>query len=112
MPQVLTVQLGFLYRYIFVLIDRGHHILRARALRTLRSLGFKRELRTASAMLGSLFVGSIDTAERISIAMKARGFDGQWRTLSVLRCGWNDVLFILASAGFVLTLWFGTGRFL
>ena len=111
-PQILTVQLGFLYRYIFVLIDRGHHILRARAARTLRRLGFKQELRTASAMLGSLFLSSVDTAERISVAMKARGFDGQWHTLSTLRCGRNDVLFVLAAGGFMLTLWFGAGRVL
>ena len=36
-PSLLVIQLGFLYRYIFVLIDRAHHILRARAGRRLRS---------------------------------------------------------------------------
>ena len=43
MPQILVNQLGFLYRYIFVLIDKAHHILRARASRKLRNLGFAKE---------------------------------------------------------------------
>ncbi len=104
-PRLLIIQLGFLYRYIFVLIDRAHHILRARAGRKLRNLGFKAELRTAAAMLGSLFVRSIDTAEHISIAMQSRGFDGRWRTLSKLRVRRPDLLFVLTAALFMLGLY-------
>jgi cobalt/nickel transport system permease protein len=112
LPKLLTIQLGFLYRYIFVLIDRAHHILRARAGRKLRNLGFKVELRTASAMLGSLFVRSIDTAERINIAMQARGFNGAWRTISKLQIRPADYLFIFAAAFFVLGLYFFVKPFL
>ena len=85
MPRLLTIQLGFIYRYIFILIDRAHHILRARAARTLRKLPFRSELKLAAAMLGSLFIRSIDTAERVNIAMQARGFDGKWRSISKLQ---------------------------
>jgi cobalt/nickel transport system permease protein len=101
-PRLLIIQLGFLYRYIFVLIDRAHHILRARTGRKLKNLGFKIELRTAASMLGSLFVRSIDTAEHISIAMQARGFDGSWRTLSRLHVRRSDLLFVLV-AGFFMS---------
>ena len=104
-PKLLVIQLGFLYRYIFVLIDRAHHILQARAGRKLRSLGFKRELRTASAMVGSLFIRSIDTAEHINIAMQGRGFDGRWRSISKLRIRRADLLFALASVFFMLGLY-------
>ena len=106
MPRLLIIQLGFLYRYIFVLIDRAHHILRARAGRKLRNLGFKTELRTAASMLGSLFIRSIDTAEHISIAMQARGFDGNWRTVSKLKVHRCDLVFILTAAAFVSGLYF------
>jgi len=105
-PRLLVIQLGFLYRYIFVLIDRAHHILRARAGRKIRSLGFKRELSTASAMVGSLFVRSIDTAERINIAMQGRGFDGRWRSISKLKIRRTDLLFAAISASFMLGLYF------
>ncbi len=106
LPKLLTVQLGLLYRYIFVLIDSAHHILRARQGRKLRNLGFKAELNVAASMLGSLFIRSINTAERISIAMQARGFDGTWRTLSKLRICRSDWLFAFAAACFMLTLYF------
>jgi cobalt/nickel transport system permease protein len=106
MPRLLIIQLGFLYRYIFVLIDRAHHILRARAGRKLRNLGFKTELKTAASMLGSLFIRSIDTAEHISIAMQARGFDGNWRTVSKLKVHRCDLIFVLTAAVFTSGLYF------
>jgi cobalt/nickel transport system permease protein len=104
-PKLLVIQLGFLYRYIFVLIDRAHHILRARAGRTLRSLGFKAELKIAGAMLGSLLIRSIDTAERINIAMQGRGFDGRWHSISKLQIRRTDLLFALMAASFMLGLY-------
>ncbi len=106
LPKLLIVQLGFLYRYIFVLIDRAHRILRARAGRKLRNLGFKTELRIAAGMLGSLLVRSIDNAEHISIAMQARGFDGNWRTISKLQIRRADYIFAIAAAFFLLVLHF------
>jgi cobalt/nickel transport system permease protein len=105
-PRVLTVQLGFLYRYIFVLIDKAHHILRARAVRKMRNLGFKTELNVAAAMLGSLLVRSIDTAEHISIAMQARGFSGKWRSISRLKVGLSDFIFALAAVVFMSGMYF------
>src|SRR3972149_9347568 len=104
LPKVLIIQLGFLYRYIFVLIDRAHHILRARQGRKLRNLGFSVEMKTAAAMLGSLFVRSIDTAEQINIAMQGRGFDGNWRCLSRLQIRKRDLLFTFVAVVFMLVL--------
>ena len=106
LPKLLIIQLGFLYRYIFVIIDRAHHILRARAGRRLRNLGFGAELKIAAAMLGSLFIRSIETAERISVAMQARGFDGNWRSLSKLQIRRSDLLFALTAVSFMLGLYF------
>jgi cobalt/nickel transport system permease protein len=108
-PRLLIIQLGFLYRYIFVLIDRAHRMLRARAGRKLKNLGFTQELRTGASMLGSLFIRSIDSAERTSIAMQARGFDGNWRTLSTMQIRRADVVFILIAATFVVGLYFFVG---
>jgi cobalt/nickel transport system permease protein len=104
MPKLLTIQLGFLYRYIFVLIDKGHHILRARAGRRLRNLGFRTELKIAAAMLGSLLIRSLDSADRINMAMQARGFDRTWHSISKLQVRRADMLFALAAIAFLLTL--------
>ena len=105
-PKLLIIQLGFLYRYIFVLIDTAQHILRAKAGRTFRNLGVKQEMKIASAMLGSLFIRSIDTAERINIAMHGRGFDGNWRTISRLKISNNDYIFSVLFSVFVISLYF------
>ncbi|GAG33263.1 unnamed protein product, partial [marine sediment metagenome] len=72
--------------------------------RKLRNLGFKSELKTAASMLASLLIRSIDTAERINIAMQARGFKGSWHTLSKLQIRRQDYIFALASVGFLLGL--------
>jgi cobalt/nickel transport system permease protein len=106
MPRLLVIQLGFLYRYIFILIDRAHHILQARAARRLRNMGFGAEIRCAAAMLGSLLIRSVDNAEHISIAMQARGFDGTWRTVSKLRIRSADCWFAVGVACFLVALHF------
>jgi energy-coupling factor transporter transmembrane protein EcfT len=77
----------------------------ARAARSLKSLGLKAELKIAAAMLGSLLVRSIDTAERINIAMQARGFDRNWRTLFKLQIRTPDYIFALLSASFILAVY-------
>jgi len=100
-PRLLIIQLGFLYRYIFILIDRIHRILRARAGRKLRNLSFKAELAVASAMVGSLLSRSIDNACNVNIAMQARGFDGKWRTISRLKMRRRDLFFAAASVCFL-----------
>jgi cobalt/nickel transport system permease protein len=109
MPRMLAVQIGFLYRYIFVLIDRAHHILRARAGRRVGRLGARRELAVGAAMIGSLLIRSVDSAERIGIAMAARGFDGRFRTVRTMRTSWRDAVFaaIFAVAMIVLQVVLG-----
>jgi cobalt/nickel transport system permease protein len=99
LPNILVVQLSFVYRYLFVLVDRVHHILRARSARKLRSLGFRRELHIAAAMIGALFIDSIESAERVHIAMQARGFTGRFHSLRPLRITRPDGLFLL---GFIV----------
>ena len=105
-PKLLTVQLGFLYRYIFVVIDTAQHILSSRQARTLRNLGFKTEFKTAAAMLGSLFIRSLDSAEKINIAMQARGFDANFSSISRLKICFADIIFALTATTFILTLYF------
>jgi cobalt/nickel transport system permease protein len=103
-PQILVLQIGFLYRYIFVLVDRVHHMLRAKSARTLRNLGASHELSIASAMVGSLMLHSIDTAGRVGMAMEARGFDGEFRTINRMTFSAADGVFAFAFAIAMLIL--------
>ena len=102
MPRVLANQLGFLYRYIFVLIDKAHHLLRARTSRKLRNLGFAKEAHIAGAMIGTLFILSLESSERINIAMQARGFDGEFRTMNKLQIQKTDFIFAAIAVIFLL----------
>lgn len=104
MPRVLVMQLGMLYRYIFIFVDKVQHMLQARAGRKMKNLGFSKELRTGSSMVGALFLKSLDTAENINIAMQARGFDGDFKSLKKMRIKSNDIIFVLIAAFFVLFL--------
>ena len=110
-PRLLVTQLGLLYRYIFLLIEKAQHILRARAGRKLRNLGLKKEIRTAAAMVGTLCLGSLDTAGRVNMAMHARGFDGRFRTLGATRIGGAEVFFAAVLALYLLAMYFLAGVF-
>jgi cobalt/nickel transport system permease protein len=105
-PRILVLQLGFLYRYIFVVIDKAQHMLLSRRARSLAYLGFRTELKTASAMIGSLFIRSIDSAERVSTAMQGRGFNQDWRNLSHLKIKRADYIFAAAVICCVIVLEF------
>ncbi len=93
-PEILVIQLGFLYRYIFVLIDKAHHTVRARTTRTLKRLAPKQELRIGTAMIGSVLIQSLDTSTRITQAMQARGFVGQWHSPKQFDMKRGDWLFL------------------
>jgi cobalt/nickel transport system permease protein len=103
-PQILVIQLGFLYRYLFVLIDCVHHLLRARRLRRLRSLGWRHESHISAALVGSLLTRSLVTAERISQAMQVRGFTGQWPMSRSQRWQKQDWAFLGISVAYVALL--------
>jgi cobalt/nickel transport system permease protein len=101
-PEILVVQLGMLYRYLFVLVDRVHHILRARNTRKLRNLGFRQETAVAAAMTGALFIGSIETSQKIQTAMQARGFCGQFHSLRMMKMVLRDGYFITGVIVFIV----------
>lgn len=86
MPSVLTTELMFVYRYIFVLADEASSMKRAREARSFGRRGFG--LRIWGATVGELFIRSSQRAERVGLAMKARGFDGEIRT-SVPETAWR-----------------------
>ena len=108
-PKILIMQLGFLYRYIFLLIDCASHMLQARAGRKLRNLGARMELKVAASMVGALALNSLDMAERVNTAMQARGFDGRLHAVSHGKPGVRDLIFTVLLTFFLLLciLWGG-----
>lgn len=74
-PRVLTAMMGFMVRYLDVVIGelgRMRTALRSRAYRP-RWIG---EARALAAVAGTLFVRSYERGERVYLAMQARGYRG------------------------------------
>jgi len=92
-PQVLTVQLLFLYRYLFVLGEEAVRLVRARALRSFGARGLG--LRVYGSLVGHLLLRTLDRAQRIHLAMCCRGFSGEIHSLQKLRIGRREVAFAL-----------------
>ncbi len=100
-PGIFVVQLQFLYRYIFVLIEEASRMVRARALRTFHAKGLG--IRSYGPMLGNLLLRTLDRAQRIHHAMCLRGFDGHVKRLQPLSFGVKDLIFVVFWCGlFVL----------
>lgn len=80
-PGMLVMMLGFLYRYLFVLVDEAMRIRRGRDFRGASLAPAGRRLSAVGAIIGSLFVRTFERSGRIHLAMAVRGFDGTVRTL-------------------------------
>lgn len=94
-PRVFTVQLAFLYRYLWVLIDEVMHLRRAREARDGGAGAWAPRLRSQAGLVGVLFLRTYDRAERIYWAMAARGFDGTLHSATQGRMGGKDWTFLL-----------------
>ena len=110
-PQVFVVQLLFLYRYLFVLVDEASRMVRARSLRSFEGKGMG--MRVFGSMGGHLLLRTMDRAQRIHLAMLCRGFDGNIRPFHPLRVrGW-EVMYLLGwSALFAFMRFYNVPRLL
>ncbi len=95
LPKIFVIQLLFLYRYLFVLLDVSLRMIRAREA---RSFGHKgKEIKTFVRLISVLLVRTVERAERIYQAMLSRGFKGEIMVLRRHRLSYPDVLFALIS---------------
>ncbi len=99
-PKVFSMQVLFLYRYLFVLTEEGARMIRAR---DLRSFSKNRSgLKTFGHVAGSFLLRTMARAERIHRAMIARGFDGEVHTGGRRRLGFGDIMFVLGWGAFFI----------
>ncbi|HVP67931.1 MAG TPA: cobalt ECF transporter T component CbiQ [Anaeromyxobacteraceae bacterium] len=99
-PQVLVVQLLFLYRYLFVLSEEVARVLRAHALRSPSRP--RPRIGVAGTLLGQVLLRTLDRAQRIHTAMLCRGFDGDVRFRRPLQASPVDATFVLGWCAFFL----------
>ena len=104
MPNAFAVQLVFLYRYIFVLTEEGGRASRARELRSCGNKGLG--MGSYSSLVGSLLLRTWMRAERVHMAMLARGFTGTFQTCQEFRFGRAEVIYLSGWTVLFVTLRF------
>lgn len=92
MPELFVSQLLFLYRYIFVLAEEAMKIVRARDMRSFGGKGLG--MKPAIHLFGTLFLRTIERAERVYQAMLSRGFSGRLNASRVYSITIADALFV------------------
>jgi cobalt/nickel transport system permease protein len=104
----LLVQLALLsYRYLFVLAEELGRLRIALRVRAFHSRVNVHSYRTIGHVAGTLLVRGHERAERVGQAMRCRGFDGRFRSLTEFRTTLADVLLwmvVVAAGGGILTL--------
>jgi len=100
MPRIFTVQLLFLYRYLFVLSEEGGRTARARELRAFGNKGLG--LSSYGPLISHLLLRTWLRAERIHLAMLARGFTGEFHPRRTTRFGLREFLFLAGWSGLFL----------
>lgn len=93
LPKILTVQLLFLYRYIFVLVGEAMRVVRARSLRSFAGRGLG--IGVFASVVGHLLLRTLQRAQRVHLAMLSRGFDGEVRMLRPMHFKGTDLVFVL-----------------
>jgi cobalt/nickel transport system permease protein len=87
-PQLLVAIISFMYRYLFILTDEAMRLMRAREARSARPVAgggggsVAWRARVSGNMIGQLFLRSYERSDRVYNAMLARGYSGQFLTIS------------------------------
>jgi cobalt/nickel transport system permease protein len=115
-PLVLIAILSFMYRYLFVLSEEAVRLMQGRAARSASLPDSPRpplrwQAKNAGNMVGQLFLRSYERSDRVYNAMVARGFQGQFLTLTPHVMESNDWL-ALAITLSTLSIIQITGHFL
>jgi cobalt/nickel transport system permease protein len=106
-PQILAMNLSFLYRYLFLLTEEAMRMKQARDCRRVARTPFREDLKILSSMLGTLLIRSFERAERIHHAMLSRAYSGEFLVVSPRRFSWRDLAFLSGVAAFLLLTFWG-----
>jgi cobalt/nickel transport system permease protein len=99
-PRLLTLIAAFMYRYLFTIVDE---VQRMRAALAARGYAPKHALQAQAIgrVATALFLRTYERAERVHLAMLARGWQQAMPRLDVLTFGRADAVFLAALAALV-----------
>ncbi len=109
-PRALVAIIAFMYRYLFVLGDEAHRLLRAREARSAQPQtagsgpSLRWRTRVVGNMIGQLFLRGYERSDRVYAAMVARGYQGDFLTLNPHKVRVEDWLIGLSTLILLLTI--------
>lgn len=110
-PKIFVLQIMLTYRYLGLLIAEAGNMMTAYHLRSSRQRGIR--LEHAGAFMGQLLLRSFDRAEKVYVAMKLRGFSGEYHFALSEKMRLGDYLYGLALCiVFLLMRWFNVSVFI
>ena len=101
-PSMVVMQVGFLYRYIFVLLDEAMRMRRARSFRGSAVAPVSRRLAAVGGIAGVLFLRTLDRSQRVHLAMQARGWRGEPVDAQAPAFTARDGVFLAAVAAYLV----------
>ncbi len=104
-PSLLTIMLSFMFRYLFVIAEEAMRMSRAYQSRCPRKQTLK-DAENVGKLAGALMLRTYNRAERIYLAMLSRGFDGEFRTISLQRMTFTDFALLIVFTGLVALIVF------
>ncbi len=90
-PKIFVMQIMLTYRYLTLLIKEASDMITAYHLRSSRQKGIR--LAHAGTFMGQLLLRSFERAEKVYVAMKCRGFNGEYHFASSERMRRGDYLY-------------------
>ncbi len=106
-PQAFVLILGMTYRYIYVLLHTANNLFLARQSRVVGRVSGTDERRWIGASMGALFAKAYGLSDDVYLAMQARGFRGEARTLDAFTWRVRDSVWLavfIAVAGGAIVL--------
>lgn len=93
MPKVLVAMTAITYRFIFLFFDEAYRMILAKEARTVKKEGRLQTMRSLAYILSTLFIRAYERGERVYMAMTARGYAGETRSMDKMGFSRRDWIF-------------------
>lgn len=103
-PKLYVLTLEMAYRYIFLLMDMIRETYVAKRARTIKSRSTFEEQKWVGGRIGYILMRSLNTSERVHMAMLSRGFNGDVKILQDFHVGTKDYIAGMSAVSFCLLL--------
>lgn len=91
-PKLYVLTLEMTYRYIFLLMDLVREMYVAKKARTIKAGGLLEEQKWVGGRIGYTLMRSLDTSEKVHMAMMSRGYNGDVKIMQEFRLAYRDYI--------------------